>query len=45
MAEKKKARIMKATFRAICTTRDGKRIKIGPKDVTRKPGSRRRKSA
>ena len=45
MAEKKKERIMKATFRAIVTTRDGKRIKIGPKDVTRKPGSRHRKSA
>jgi hypothetical protein len=36
---------MKATFTAIATTRDGKRIKIGPKDVTRKPNSRKRKSA
>jgi len=45
MGEKgKKPRIVKATFTALCTTGDGKRVKVGPKDVTRKP-SRRRKSA
>lgn len=43
MGEKgKKPRIVKATFSATCTSGDGKRVKIGPKDVTRKPGSRRK---